>query len=119
MSYQSPITISEIAEEIAEKIIKVKMAIDVDKDELIKALQYDRNQYENGYADGRHDAMEQKYDEDVVHVKHGIWERNPERWGDNELRCSYCGAVLEDEVRKYIYACYCYHCGVKMDEVTE
>jgi hypothetical protein len=26
--------------------------INVDKDELIKALQYDRNQYNKGYADG-------------------------------------------------------------------
>lgn len=29
--------------------------INVDKDELIKALQYDRNQYNKGYADGYSD----------------------------------------------------------------
>ena len=28
-----------------------KFCVDVDKEELIKALQYDRNQYKKGYAD--------------------------------------------------------------------
>ena len=31
--------------------------VDVDKAELIRALSYDRNQYEKGYADGKADAM--------------------------------------------------------------
>ena len=30
-----------------------KVGIEVDKDELLKALQYDRGQYEKGYSDGR------------------------------------------------------------------
>lgn len=30
-----------------------KYGVDVDKDELVRALQYDREQYEKGYADGR------------------------------------------------------------------
>lgn len=29
-----------------------KVGVDVDKDELVKALSYDRNQYEKGYEDG-------------------------------------------------------------------
>lgn len=29
----------------------------VDREELIRALQYDRNQYEKGYMDGKADAM--------------------------------------------------------------
>ena len=29
----------------------------VDREELIRALQYDRNQYEKGYADGKRDAL--------------------------------------------------------------
>lgn len=29
----------------------------VDKEELVKALMYDRNQYEEGYRDGKKDAM--------------------------------------------------------------
>jgi hypothetical protein len=34
-----------------------KYGINVDKEELLRALQYDRNQYEKGYADGKADAM--------------------------------------------------------------
>ena len=34
------------------------LGIDVNKEELIKALQYDRNQYDEGYADGYEDARE-------------------------------------------------------------
>lgn len=33
--------------------------INVDKDELLKALRYDRDQYEKGYADGKRDAFDQ------------------------------------------------------------
>lgn len=29
-----------------------KIGVDVDKDELVKALQYDRQQYDKGYEDG-------------------------------------------------------------------
>lgn len=32
-------------------------AINVDKEELIKALKYDRNQYIKGYEDGRKDVL--------------------------------------------------------------
>lgn len=57
--WKSPI---EIAEEITKQIdmdfengiIKAvqRVGIDVDKEELLKALQYDRGQYEKGYQDG-------------------------------------------------------------------
>lgn len=55
MSYQSPITLfqtqmqSKIEEEIYQAIMKV--GVDVDKEELLKALAYDRNQYQKGYDD--------------------------------------------------------------------
>jgi hypothetical protein len=63
--YKSPIT---IIDSFTESIIKQKddaifaeiqhsFGADVDKEELIRALQYDRNQYEKGYADGKADAM--------------------------------------------------------------
>lgn len=57
--WKSPI---EITEEITKQmnmvvengIIKAvqRVGIDVDKEELLKALQYDRGQYEKGYQDG-------------------------------------------------------------------
>lgn len=44
-----------------------KIGVDVDKDELIRTLNYDRHQYEKGYADGR---MSGKYEVEskLVHL---------------------------------------------------
>ena len=65
--YNSPIKIYETAmqtimEERENAIFaKVQSAfgVDVDKDELLRALQYDRGQYAKGYADGKADAAQQ------------------------------------------------------------
>ena len=66
MSYISPIKVDFI-DEIVESIQKdqetavmarVKMVVDVDKDELLTALRYDRNQYEKGYKEGYREAIE-------------------------------------------------------------
>ena len=49
-------TISDmVTEEIDGNIIvevKKQLGVDINKDELIKAINYDRNQYEKGYQDG-------------------------------------------------------------------
>ena len=50
-----------------------KMGVMVDREELLKALRYDRAQYEKGYADGRADAqkwisVEERLPEDGVDV---------------------------------------------------
>lgn len=54
--YQSPIEIimQEIQTQFDGEVFKATQAygINVDKDELIKALQYDRDQYNKGFADG-------------------------------------------------------------------
>lgn len=58
--YESPINIfvNDIVNRLEEEQESCVMEyirdirVDVDKDELIKALQYDRNQYEKGYNDG-------------------------------------------------------------------
>ena len=47
--------------------------ITVDKDELLRALKYDRNQYEKGYADGKVDAMDE-----LVRCKNCDWYREHE-----------------------------------------
>lgn len=70
MSYISPITVDFI-DELIDKMVetaqkeqeiavmkRVKMVVDVDKDELVKALQYDRNQYDKGYQEGYYEAIE-------------------------------------------------------------
>ena len=59
--YNSPIEIicGDIQKQIDNDIYRVtqKYDIKVDKNELIQALQYDRGQYDKGYADGKADAM--------------------------------------------------------------
>lgn len=56
MGYNSPITImqNQMKIELENGIYKAvqKTDIEVDKDELIKALRYDRAQYDKGYKDG-------------------------------------------------------------------
>ena len=63
MSYESPISIYEIFvediksqfdEQLNDQIVNavVHVGVNVDKDELIKALGYDREQYNKGFMDG-------------------------------------------------------------------
>lgn len=55
MNYQSPIEVfqTQIKSQIDGEIYKavMKVGINVNKDELLKALQYDRDQYQKGYID--------------------------------------------------------------------
>lgn len=64
--YESPITkyMSDVETQIQEQetermMLTVSRAVgyDVDKTELLKALQYDREQYTKGYRDGRKDML--------------------------------------------------------------
>lgn len=61
--YQSPITVyeREFENHIVDGVYKaVKgFSIDVDKEELLKALQYDRGQYSKGYGDGYSKAIDE------------------------------------------------------------
>ncbi len=63
--YKSPIQVAhnkvmdEVRRAFDNDILSSILSYDihVDRGELIRALQYDRNQYEKGYADGKADAM--------------------------------------------------------------
>lgn len=75
--YKSPITImhrqlaNQINVQLEGEVLKavMKCNIDVNKDELIKALNYDRQQYEKGYKDGVADANMQLLElEDIDEV---------------------------------------------------
>lgn len=65
--YKSPIEVllTDIQHQIAQKQDEqiynavVSVGVNVDKEELIRALQYDRDQYNKGYADGRRDAIDE------------------------------------------------------------
>ena len=68
MTYESPIHVytTEIRQKIGEECDRIvfeeikKVGVEVDKDELIKALNYDRDQYEKGYRDGRRDSPRER-----------------------------------------------------------
>lgn len=93
--YKSPISIYETAMqtiiEHRENAIfaKVQDAFDVkvDKEELLKALRYDRNQYEAGYRDGKADATPKWIP---------VSERLPEPW--KWVLC-YCRAGIIEMLR--------------------
>jgi uncharacterized lipoprotein YddW (UPF0748 family) len=65
--YESPITVYTQLDDILEEAHKktedyvynyiFKIGVDVNKEELEKALQYDRHQYSKGYKDGYEDGM--------------------------------------------------------------
>ena len=65
--YQSPISQIykdveyKFKEDMENKTMEAvhRFGISVDKEELIKALQYDRNQYDKGYLDGRASIVEE------------------------------------------------------------
>lgn len=46
-------------------------------------------------------------------VRHGYWI---DKFGDGDLYCSECDAVMEkhEHINHNLY--YCYHCGAKMDK---
>jgi len=60
MSWQSPIDMwfSDMEMKLEGEVCRAvqRVGITVDKDELIKALEYDRGQYDKGYADGYADG---------------------------------------------------------------
>ena len=60
--YKSPIEVFQtgIEYQLENDIMNMiqKYGITVDKDELLKALQYDRDQYDKGYSDGKIAAID-------------------------------------------------------------
>ena len=86
--YQSPIEITRTVDDIVTKIAEkqdetivhacMRVGVNVDRDELVKALAYDRHQYEKGYVDGRVDI-----EKEIVHCRD----------------CKFYGETLTDEER--------------------
>lgn len=56
--YEPPI-VMKIKSEMDTRLFRavVEAGVTIDKEELIKALAYDRGQYEKGYEDGKRDAV--------------------------------------------------------------
>ena len=108
MSYESPITkyVDRFVKDIVEKedgylLEEVRrVGFNIDKDELEKALMYDRGQYERGFSDGRMyrppvvtnaDRVRQMTDEELAK-----WMRNimsgwcPKRTSLCDGKCEKC-----------------------------
>lgn len=49
--------------------VRMETEINIDKDELFKALRYDRAQYDKGYADGHKDGYDKGFRDAVEHLK--------------------------------------------------
>ena len=64
--YKNPIEViydelqTQMVQEDEKLVMKTvrNVGVNVDKGELIKALQYDRNQYTKGYEDGKNDVLD-------------------------------------------------------------
>jgi hypothetical protein len=71
--YQSPIQqyVSDMTMKMENDVCTAvqKVGIHVDKEELIKALRYDRQQYDKGYADGYSNGYEQGLKETLESIK--------------------------------------------------
>lgn len=97
MSYKPPIeaTVRTVCEELADTMEKdmanyaskiiLKLGLTVDENELIRALQYDREQYEKGYKDGYSDCLREIEDgniqellEEGYHIVNDIPMKPPE-----------------------------------------
>ena len=75
--YKSPVEIiyGQMQTQIDGDILRAiqSYGINVDKEELIRALQYDREQYNKGYADGKADALAE-----LVRCENCDWYRKHE-----------------------------------------
>lgn len=115
--YKSPVElyVHDIKQQMTEKLEEtcytavIEYFPNVDKDELIRALRYDRQQYEQGYADGKRDA--------VVH-SHWVSAYEYDFGAGVERKTGYnCGRCGLYYIKKHNY---CPDCGACMDaEATE
>lgn len=100
---------------IEEELLRVtqEMGLDVNREELLKALKYDRGQYEKGYEDGCRDSR-----------KHGRWiPIQYDGYADGHpvwdlWECSECREEYESEGDPPPHN-YCPNCGAKMDGGNE
>lgn len=119
--YESPIRMiySELNQQVEEHMYKcvLNVGVDVNKEELYKALQYDRNQYGKGYSDAK-----RQYDRG-----HGHWIYNTDEFTP-KMRCSVCGynrpvhCVCNEPITSVVEqepANFCNNCGAEMDEEEE
>lgn len=74
--YESPIKViqGKLEMQLEGEILKAvhRVGVTVDRDELIRALRYDREQYQKGFDDAREDAVVVVRCKDCVHYDMGV-----------------------------------------------
>ena len=106
--YESPIRIiqKQFEKSVENEIFKAvcNVGVDVDKEELIRALQYDRDQYNRGFKDGLEASSMMKEEE----------KRAKSKW---EIDCDgyypYCPKCGEEPPGRCMTD-YCPNCGADM-----
>ena len=108
MSYESPIEIvQKMHDNFETKIIEDTICvirsygINIDKEELLKALKYDREQYDKGYGDGYTKGYNEGYMNGARDFKEKIKEQNAAY--DEEFGCDmiYMSTQQLDDFFKY------------------
>ena len=100
MPYEPPINVmvgqleTQVENDVMTAILRV--GVDVDKDELLRALRYERDQYQKGYNDAK------------VHA-HWIVDEGG-KWAE----CSHCHEA--EKIGEMENRNYCPNCGAKMIE---
>ena len=84
--------------------VVLSYGIEVDKDELIKTLAYDREQYEKGYADG----LKKERTAKVMSI---VLTSNPPQ---HVLICGNCGRSIDKTDWKY-----CPNCSARLERNYE
>ena len=116
--YESPISIisqmvnEQIKEQQAQEETAIvaeitkKIGVDVDKDELIRALNYDRHQYDKGFADGRAFGRHE-IESKLVHLKqcHAIPKEQLEYYGEERTTeyKEFIKRQICSEIGRYLY----------------
>ena len=85
--------------------VRQTIGYNIDKSELIKALNYDREQYEKGYQDGKMNAQ-----------KTGQWIDTRKQYGEFEFMCSNCELLCCTNHYNYCPECGAYMKGESNDK---
>lgn len=65
-----------------------------------------KSAYQQGYSDAKRDFRKEP--------KIAQWIVDPLKYGDDDIHCSFCGAIIERNEWLNHRFYYCYHCGTKM-----
>lgn len=80
--------------------IKQSIGYEVDKEELIKALQYDREQYDKGYNDGRKETFVEELEKIKAEIKTQVNLDSPFISHGNVLGMEYAIALIDRHISK-------------------